>query len=517
MSLNGCGGTDKTTVELDMPAEQCVPGHHEACWCMSGATGHQVCREDGMAYGHCECPDDSGGDAGTNPEASTEDAGTEPDADADAEADAGTELDAAVDAEIDVESDAQADAGVDAEADAETDAVADTGSYDELIIYDDGHPQPTIVIAGSDVWRPFSRYKACAKTENVRIKIISPQCLDANNESATHATDEVGVAVGGALQGTSGLTGGNDFLDVYLGDGFIVPASGCVKFEIWAKMKDVQPHSVCTYSHGPCSGQALKIRVGHSAQDYWTDAGITPEWYGKVFIHAFGEVSGKQIYAAQGASEPSFMVVRKSKPVVTPQPFTNTVLSSGEREIARWQVGADSAGSIAVKQLPFYTEWSAGVSLSSFRLYRGAFQIPLTDYSIVDMSTGADLKATSVSSILGAYPTVAFVDEEVVSGTGNLYSLRATVTASGVGHHINTKFINPGSGNITGVLVNNVNLMPPEVASPYLWHVQEPGDGYGVGTFLWSDLSEVPHGTASYDWTTGYLVEDLDHTWTLTN
>ncbi len=521
--LFGCGGTDHTTVEFYESPEMCVPGIFAACWCESGATGHQICREDGMAYGHCECPDEPTYDAGTSPETSTqEDAGTEPDAETGAEADA----------EADAKADTQADAADDAQADAETDAEADAGSHDKLVIYGDGHPQSSIVIAGSEVWRPFSRYKACANFENVRIKIISPQCLDANNESAIHATGEVGVAVGGALQGTSGFTGGIDFLDVYLGNGFIVPAGGCVKFEIWAKMKDVQPHGVCTHSHCPRSGQALKIRVGHSAQDYWTDAGITPEWYGKLFIHAFGEVSGEQIYAAKGASEPNFMVVRKSKPVVTPMQLASTTLAAGEQEIARWQVGADNAGGIAFKQAMFTINKTTGVSLGNFRLYRGATMLNLGEFNIRNAVTAVDLKS-GVATDTQTTVAVSLVGEEQVAGAGNVYSLRAVPAVVGTGNYIKTKFYTnmpEKAAPVTGYLLNN-DEYTPYVASSYIFNVGDySGCGTGsdcwhaIGSFVWSDLSEIPHNIqtqpsgGSRDWSTDQHIENLTEAlWTLSN
>ncbi|OQB19657.1 MAG: hypothetical protein BWY14_00024 [Parcubacteria group bacterium ADurb.Bin192] len=65
----GCGGEpDHTTLEFYEGPEKCVPGEHKACWC-DGVTGFQQCREDGMAFMHCQCP--------PKVEEPVEDAGTE--------------------------------------------------------------------------------------------------------------------------------------------------------------------------------------------------------------------------------------------------------------------------------------------------------------------------------------------------------------------------------------------------------------------------------------------------------
>jgi len=355
----------------------------------------------------------------------------------------------------------------------------------------------------------------------VRIKIISPEIFGTLGQSEKSVVTDVGIAVGGALQGTGDFVGsGPGLVDVYLGnDGFVVPAGDCVAFQIWAKLAAVQSTAACSTDECPRSGKAVKIRVGHDSSDwYWADAGTNDEWNSKLYIHAFGETSGEQVYAAKGASEPNFMVVRKSKPVVTPQSLVNSVLSVGQRELARWQVGANGIGAIDQKQFPLHTQWDSGVTLENFRLYRNSLAVAIDQYTITDMASGVDLTVNPAPDALGTYPIVSFKSSDAVYGNGNVYSLYATINTIGTGHNVSTSFVNPGAGNITGNLVNNVGLMPPEVASPNIWHVQEPGaGGYGVGLFLWSDISEVPHSTSSADWATGYLVEVLDHTWTLSN
>ena len=533
LTLFACSGDEGDTVTNNyIEGAQCVPGQSVVCGCLYG-TSYQVCNSFGT-YDECRCRSikpEAGTDADT-PETSIEkDADIQPDSEVDAGSDTGTDSEASVeedadsplDAEVDVEIEAETDAGTDSEASVEEDADIQPDSevdagYDKLVVYGNNHPASEIVIGGQDVWRVFSDYKACANLENVRIKIVSTEILGTLQSEKSVVTD-VGIAVGGALQGTGDFDGsGPGLVDVDLGNGFVVPAGDCVAFQVWAKLAEVLSTAACSLDECPRSGKAIKIRVGYDSSEwYWGDAGVNHEWDGKLYIHAFGETSGEQVYADKGASEPNFMVVRKSKPVVTPQNLVNNVLSVGQRELARWQVGANGIGGVDQKQFPLHTQWDNGVTLENFRLYRNSLAVAIDQYTITDLASGVDLTVNPAPDALGTYPIVAFKGSDAVYGNGNVYSLYATISTTGSGHHVSTSFINPGAGNITGNLVNNVGLMPPEVASPNIWHVQEPGGGYGVGLFLWSDISEVPHGTSSADWATGYLVEVLDHTWTLSN
>ncbi len=650
--LTGCGGTDQITVELDMPAEQCIAGHHEACWCESGATGYQVCREDGMAYGHCQCPEVTT-DAGTVPEASAEDSATKPDAEANADAQ--------------ITPDAETDAGVDA-----TEPMLlsysfigpmemqyiEPGADNRILLEFEMRAYASLEIRRMPVYfRTANGAKlfnsGTTYLQNLRVVEVTngntlmgprelPSMIGPNGENSACVNDCV-VEFNDAFVMWNGETRRIaiivDFADYEVDPGDLYGGSFTAELEYnqgdvyhhgteievplaqinhpdtmvgaWTNVNEpIQPASQLLIQLSPATPQSTILNAGVGADKLFSIYSLSngtnhPVTFDRVGVQEICTggfsckknvsclvaevkgfkmstsvldpigatqipplVSGESVTLQPGESAdvrisaclqglmpqsiqgsdlprsgdslylqlfsvfhgdeliaftegniglPNKMVVRKSKPVITPQQLPTSVITAGERLLASWQAGANNAGSIAIKQFPFRTECTDGMFLGNFRLYRGSVPMSLNAYSIVDMSTGADLKTTTVGGSQGTYPTVAFVGEEFVSNNGNVYSLRATLSFNGSGHHVTTKFINPGSGNITGGLVNNVGLIPPEVAGPDLWHVQEPGGGYGVGTFLWSDLSEVPHSTSSYDWTTGHLVENLDHVWILTN
>lgn len=97
-----------TTVE-EAP---CVPGESRACACSSGATGAQVCADDGSSLGECVCTESDGGQHLEDDAASESDAG--------AVQDAGRELDGGHDAgrERDAGGSTRPDAGPPPEPDA---------------------------------------------------------------------------------------------------------------------------------------------------------------------------------------------------------------------------------------------------------------------------------------------------------------------------------------------------------------------------------------------------------------
>ncbi len=392
----------------------------------------------------------------------------------------------------------EADAGTDAETDSDADTGADAYVPVNQLSFQlsAATPQSNILIAGTGGEKIFSVYSLANGTNHpVTFDRVGVQEICTDGFSCKKNVSCLVAEVKSFKMSTSVLDpiGATQIPPLVNGESVTLQPGETADLHVSACLQALMPYSI--------QGQDLP-RSGDS-----------------LYLQLFSVFNGDTLVAFTESTvvTPNPMVLRKSKPVVTPQQLVSTVLTNGELELARWQVGANGINAIAQKQTPFYLEWDTGVSLSNFRLYRGAVQVPANEYSVVDMASGTDLSASSAPAVLGTFPIVAFAGQESVNGNGNVYSLRATVTVSGLGHHVFTKFINPGSGNITGGLVNNIGLMPPEVANANLWHVQQPGGGYGVGLFIWSDLSEVPHSTTSFDWITGYLVEDLDYIWTLSN
>ncbi len=396
-----------------------------------------------------------------------------------------------------------------------------------LTVAQDAHPSKDIVVAGKDVWVPFARYKATAQYEDMTMDLMrvtsTPTGDNANYE-------QIAIAADGAVKGAGVLPAGvSGAVDIWLtGNEISVPKNGSANFELWTKLADVQSSSsvngattgVTRSGMQPALGLASAYNTGE-----WTDASYTSS----MNIRTTGDASGERVYASAGASVGNSMVIRATKPVVTMQSLSNTTLSAGERELYRMQVGADSAGNVALKQMMFNISKTALVSLSSFRLYRGSSQVDLTDIAIRNATSSADLEAGTVpAGVNQVYVVVSFTDEDSIGGTGNVYSLRANVSYSGTGNNVTTNlYTDPATPVVTGYLVNNVTSAPFSSSSADIYHL-DTGDAGGrptgapsnIGTFVWSDNSEVPHSSAnqtSYDWTNDYLVDDLTQSQSLSN
>ncbi|MFA6446657.1 MAG: hypothetical protein WCW31_00175 [Patescibacteria group bacterium] len=407
-------------------------------------------------------------------------------------------------------------------------------SKGNITVSADAHPSTSIVVAGKDVWVPFARYKATAQYEDMQIDRITVSSTTGGDNADFVA---IGIATGGAIKSSNVLSSGAiGSVDIDLtGNEFTVLKDSSTNFELWAKLSNVSPSS-------SVNGATTNVaRSGHAPGIGIRDNLQTGEWdtnyASKLNIRTTGVSSGERVYAASGAAAGNTQVIRKTKPVVTKQNLTNTVLSAGELELYRAQVGADSAGSIALKQMVFNISKSANVGLSSFRLYRGSTLVPTGEYTIVNSTSATDIKAAQQETQAGVNSfkaIVAFTGEDSISGSGNIYSLRATVAYTGTGNNVTTSFYrDPTAPVVTGYLsTKSTGIFA--VSSTSIFNLDQsaaggaPGASLKLGTFVWSDNSEVPHAstavlvgsipsTISRDWSNDVNVEDLSSSASLSN
>ncbi len=387
-----------------------------------------------------------------------------------------------------------------------------------LTVNQESHPNSNIVVAGKDVWVPFARYKATAQYESMKIDRIRVESLTGDNANF----QQVAIASGGAVKGAATLpSGATGAVDVDLtGNHLTVPKDGSMTFEIWAKLSSIQASSSVSGATTGVTRSGMQPSLGID------EAVQTGEWNasyaGMLNLSVLGDASGSNVYTAQGATDGNAMVLRSSKPVVTKQALSNSVLSSGDLELYRVQVGADSNGSIGLKQMAFNVSKSANVTAGSFRLYRGSTLVPTGDYTIVNATSGADLKSTDVpAGVNQVYAVVAFTNEDTISGSGNTYSLRATVSYTGTGNNITTSFYRDPLNTVVTGLPKNSTAFGGWASNAGIWSIGNfAGTAVATGTFMWSDLSEVPHSAAnngSLDWTNDVNVEDLAQSATLSN
>ena len=245
----------------------------------------------------------------------------------------------------------------------------------------------------------------------------------------------------------------------------------------------------------------------------------------KLNVRCTGAASGERVYAAAGAAPGNSMIIRKTMPIVTKQSLSSTTLANIDMDLMKWQVAADSAGSVSWKQAIFSFSKSGSVTLSNFRLLRNGSDVGSGNYTVVDGVTGVNLYANTIPTTTSTgYIIVAINGEESISGSGNVYTLHASVAGASAGQNVALSFYRgTTSPVVTGYLTNvaysgfvsnagifNLNTAPSPTAS-----------ADALGTFVWSDQSEVPHSTAigtsggSRDWTNDVYVQDLSQSQSL--
>ncbi|MEO5928014.1 MAG: hypothetical protein ABIO72_04815 [Patescibacteria group bacterium] len=393
-----------------------------------------------------------------------------------------------------------------------------------ITITTDSHPVSTIVVAGKDVWVPFAQYKASAQFEQMEIDraaILASSTAGLSSDNAVFSM--IAVASGGAVKGSDILSSGaSGTKDVDLSSNkLIVPKDGSVNFQLWGKLSNIQ-------SSSSVSGATTGVHRSGMAPALGLKSGITTgEWdsnyAGAVLnIRTTGQASGERVYAAStNATHGNAQVSRKTKPTVTKQSLSSTTLANIDQDLLKFQVAADAQGSVAVKQMVFNLSVN-GVTLSNFRLRKGSTDMALGDIAVVS-SNGTDLEAGTTST--GGYVVVSFTNEETIVGSGNVYTLHANVSGAGSGDNVSVSFYrDPAAPVVTGYLVNSSAIAPlPSNASIYNIDTAVAPDGTAdaLGSFLWSDNSEVPHSSAvgtsggSRDWTNDVYVEDLSQTQTV--
>lgn len=399
----------------------------------------------------------------------------------------------------------------------------------------DANPASTLVVAGKDVWVPFASYKATAQYEAMEIDRVA--ILASSTNGAAQADNAVFTAVaiasGGAVKGSdilsSGATGTKD-IDLSANK-LVVPKDGSVSFQLWAKLSAVQASSTVSGATSGVHRSGMQPALGLKS------GLVTGEWdsnyYLNANIRATGQASGERVYASStNATHGNLMVTRKTKPTVTKQSLSSTTLANVDQDLIKFQVAADSAGTVGLKQVIFSLSKTSATSLANFRVRKGASDMALADVAVTYTSTTAkDVEAGTINANEGGgYIVVTFTNEETIVGSGNVYTLHATVSGAVSGQNVSLSFYKDANAPVaTGYLLSNY-AVSPAVASTDIFVIDTHtvpssttplATSIKLGTFLWSDMSEVPHSSAlgsaggSRDWTNDVYVEDLSQTQTL--
>lgn len=394
-----------------------------------------------------------------------------------------------------------------------------------LTIATDNLRQSTILIGdGGAVWQNFAQFKATAQYEAVNLdKITVTSTGVAANFTA------VAIAQDGAVKGqatlSSGVSGSKD-VDL-TGSPVVVPKDGSATFQIWGKLANVVASGTVSGSaNAPRSGNLMQLGIAGSI----TTGDWDSNYVSQLNVRANGGASGDRLYATTTAganlgSVGNQFVLRKTKPVVTRQALASTTLTAGlDTDLYKFQVAADSAGSVGLKKIVF--NWSKGDSNSSFnfanlRLRKGSTDIAdgdidITSATSVNYYTGGPGLAETSGQIV-----IYFTNEETIAGSGNVYTLHGTISGTvDSGDSLSLNFRRESTGTVATGYLTDVAM--GGIRGPHInASSAASGSTDAEGTFVWSDNSEVPHSYASgtsggsRDWTNDLYVEDLTQQSTL--
>jgi hypothetical protein len=301
-----------------------------------------------------------------------------------------------------------------------------------LTVSPDNLRQATILVAdGGAVWQNLAQFKATAQYEAVTIDRLT---VTSTGDAANFT--QVAVAQDGAVKGWTTLQSGTaQSKDVDLtGANITVPKDGSATFQLWGKLANVVSSSSVS---GATSGVARSGNTTALGIGQFTTTGDWDSNYANVLnMRANGAASGDRLYAATttNSNVGNTFVIRKTKPVVTRQSLSTTTLTAGlDMDLYKFQVTADAAGSVGLKKIVF--SWSKGdantsFNLTNFRLRKGSTDVASGDIAItsatsVDYYTGGPQVAELSGSIV-----VVFTTEDTISGSGNIYTLHATVNGT---------------------------------------------------------------------------------------
>jgi hypothetical protein len=405
-----------------------------------------------------------------------------------------------------------------------------------ITIQGDSQPQSTIFVGGGSAWKVMARYKATAQYEDGkidRVAVLHPDDSGVNGDFSMVAIASAGDTTNRTDVLNAGTTSTKDInLSV---NPIMVPKGQSVSFEIWAKMATPVSSSTAT-ANSPRTGDAPALGVATDTQSgEWTSS-----YDNQINVRTTGQASGEYLYSTStNGLVGNTMVLRKGKPVVTKlTPSSLTLTSGSPAELYKFQIAPDADGAnIAWKQIIFTVATSAAtgqVSLSSFELYKGSTKLSTTAGSeevfIRRQADGADL--TGSTALAGSTQVIVrLVNEESVTGSGTVYTLRATPSFTGTGTSISTSIL-ASTAVTTGYIVDGGGGTPAPtyVGSLYVDPSTAPatsasssaGVTFLPGNFLWSDNTDIPHSSASgtllgsRDWTNGTYVSDISQTQSLT-
>ena len=131
------------------------------------------------------------------------------------------------------------------------------------------------------------------------------------------------------------------------------------------------------------------------------------------------------------------MVIRKSQPIVTSLGLASTKLVNGDMDLYKFQVASDPAGPVSVKSFSIPVQKKSAVSVSQFRLRKGNSDLPVSAYLAEVLDFDNFTKYGSIESgMKNVSIAIQLTSEEVINGSGVVFTLHGTVAGASTGASI---------------------------------------------------------------------------------
>ena len=206
------------------------------------------------------------------------------------------------------------------------------------------------------------------------------------------------------------------------------------------------------------------------------------------------------------------MYLRKTRPTVSAAALLSTTLNNGTKILNKFDITADSAGTIALKKLSWdinvndNTVAGAGLVITTWRLYKSGTATAIAGMwsdTTSASSTAGTVPLADGASVLVFEPTSEI---EIAAGETKTFELKGNVTGSAQYDSISTSLLNDNNDTAvrTGGLADDGNECVK---------IDSGATNYSVD-FLWSDKATGVNHLATMqdsvkDWTNGYLIEVL--------
>ncbi|HSE34858.1 MAG TPA: hypothetical protein VLB83_01920, partial [Candidatus Paceibacterota bacterium] len=283
-------------------------------------------------------------------------------------------------------------------------------------------------------------FKFTAVNDNFTITELTSKVTSANDAAAI---SELVYKVGGTEVRRQPLNG---IYSTSTGLAISVPSSGTgVKVvDVYANLGSIGPNAATT---------SANIAVTLDGFEYQNSNGVKTRDY--------TDRAGNAMYAF------------RTKPTITNAALPTPVLADGTQTLAKFQISADTAGSVAWKTIKFTVSNS------------GAATVTPTTWKLYDNDNQSSVLATGAQS--GQVVTFTLTTDQEVSGT-KTYVVKGDVTGSAANTSVSMK-VNTGVGSRTA----------PDIQASVA----------AAATFVWSDMSSQNHSATTPDWMDDYLVKNL--------